>query len=251
MRGLLSWILVAVLLASGEIRAGDFRSDMDAIDAASRRNDMVVLRRLNDELAAIPTDYRHAYLLYSLSIAQQTHGQNDAAVESLDQTVELLEGLVEETPDSAEAWALLSSGYGLKIGYSPFKGPFLGPRASRALNEAMRLEPDNPRVALVKGISLYNTPRMFGGDKRESIVWLTRAIGRFAVNPGDEIRWGNPDAFIWRALAHNDFEQPGRALADLDSALAVAPDDVWAQHLREQIIAKMTDNSRVADTSGG
>lgn len=249
MRPLAKVFAGSILLVAAGAQAGDFRSDMDTIDTASRRNDVAELQRLDDELAAIPTDYRHAYLGYSLSIAQQTHGQHDAAEESLERTADLLRGIVEADPESAEAWALLSSVYGLQIGYSPFKGPFLGPRASRALSQAMRLEPDNPRVVMMKGISLYNTPRMFGGDRRASITWFTKAIERFTADPGQEIRWGHADAYIWRALAHYHYEDTGLALADLDAALSIAPDDAWAQHLRSQVTRRTTGNQADSVTS--
>ncbi len=246
MRALITLVAMIGLLAAGTSKAGEFASDMETIDTASQHNDVATLEQLQVDLTAITPDYRHAYVAYCLSIARQVSGQNDVAEADLDEAIDILQVLVEEDPDSAETWALLSNSYGLKVGYSPFLGPFIGPRASNALDEAMRLEPENPRVALVKGISLYHTPKMFGGDKAASIDWFSRAIERYAVDPGEDIRWGHSEAYIWRALAHYHFEETGLALADLDSALAIAPDEVWAQRLREQ----MSADDEVTDSVG-
>ena len=111
-------------------------------------------------------------------LAQQAHGHQAAAEETLDQSIELLQQLVDANPESAEAWAIFTSGYGLKIGYSPFKGPFLGPRASRALDEAMRLEPDNPEVLNRYGVVLGHL------DEHEAaLTKFERALERDPENP--------------------------------------------------------------------
>ncbi len=235
MRALITALALIGMLAASVARAGDFGSDMAAIDVAARHGDLAALENLEGRLVGIAPDYRHGYLYYSLSILRESAGQRNAAEADLDRSIEVLRGLVAAQPESAEAWALLSCVYGMKIGHSPFQGPFLGPKASRALNEAMRLAPDNPRVALVKGISLYHTPRMFGGDRQASIDWFSEAIERFSVDPGGDIRWGHSDAYIWRALAHHHFEDDVRALADLDAALSIEPDEAWARSLRQQL----------------
>lgn len=226
---------LALMLASISALAGELGHDLAAIDEAARQNDVAGLEALRQARVGATPDYRDGYLYYTLSIAQQVAGDEKAAEQSLAEAIDLLEEQVDKAPESAEAWALLSGSYGMMIGYRPFRGAVLGPRADRAVETALKLEPDNPRAALIMGIALYSKPRMWGGDKREAIEWLTRAIAAFNDAPAGDIPWGHSNAYIWRAKSHYDVDEPGLALADLDAALAVAPDNAWAGYLKSQI----------------
>ena len=99
-------------------------------------------------MASTAPDYRGAYLAYSLAV---TNMERDAAAAKadLDEGIDVLEALLGRDPSSAVGWALLANCYGLKIGLSPFKAPFVGPKADDAMEEAIGLAPDNPRVAFV------------------------------------------------------------------------------------------------------
>ena len=236
MRALVTMMVIPLMLVSSVSDADDFRSDLAAIDTAARQQDVAELEIWRARLGSTTPDYRSAYLAYSLAVANM---ERDAAAAKadLDQGIDVLEALVEIDPSSVEGWALLANCYGLKIGLSPLMAAFVGPKAGDAMEEAIGLAPDNPRVALVKGIALYQTPRIFGGDREAAIEWLSRAIEAYGVSPGGDIAWGYPDAYVWRALGYYHFEDTGRALADLDAALAIAPDHVWALSLREQMTA--------------
>ena len=60
---------------------------------------------------------------------------------------------IEVNDNFAESYALLSSCYGQKIGMSPWKGMILGIKSGNAIDKAVELSPDNPRVWLIKAIN--------------------------------------------------------------------------------------------------
>lgn len=105
----------------------------------------------------------------------------------------------------------------------------LGPRAFRQLDSAVALAPDDPRVALLNGITRLNAPRAFGGGPSRGEPELRRAIALFARDsarsplPG----WGAVDAHIWRAIALHRAEHVAEARAELERALVLAPGHVW------------------------
>ena len=96
-----------------------------------------------------------------------------------------IEARLERLLDEAESNALRGSVIGEQItGF--FRGMFLGPKATKALQRAFELDPDNPRVALQRAISYYFTPSSFGGgfDKAEQEV--RRARDLFNNEPADQ-----------------------------------------------------------------
>ena len=114
-----------------------------------------------------------------------------------------LETLIDELPrDSAwaaESMTLASGIMGMRIGLEGSLGMSLGAKSGRLLARAARLSPDNPRVHLQQGISSFNTPEMWGGDKKEAETELRQAVALFA-GQSDETKWPNwgyMEALAW------------------------------------------------------
>lgn len=105
----------------------------------------------------------------------------------------------------------------------------LGPRSFRLLDAAMAALPDDPRVALLNGISRLNAPRAFGGGPAKGETELRRALGLFERDPNQPPlpTWGRVDAHIWLAIALEQLDRPAEARAELQRALALAPGHRW------------------------
>jgi hypothetical protein len=105
----------------------------------------------------------------------------------------------------------------------------LGPRAFRQRDSAVALAPEDPRVALLNGITRLNAPRAFGGGPSRGEPELRRAITLFARDTSRSPRpvWGAVDAHIWRAIALHRAERVVEARAELERALALAPGHAW------------------------
>jgi hypothetical protein len=68
-----------------------------------------------------------------------------------------------------------------------------GPEAQAMLDEAKKLDPNNPRVYLLEGQDKFYTPEQFGGNKEEAKVLFEKASGLFdAAKPETSISpaWG-------------------------------------------------------------
>ena len=105
----------------------------------------------------------------------------------------------------------------------------LGPRAWKLLDSAIALDPDDPRVRLVNGMSRLNAPRPFGGGASRGEAELRRAVALFAKDTASAPRptWGRVDAHIWLAIALAELERKSEARNELQRALALAPGHVW------------------------
>lgn len=147
---------------------------------------------------------------------------------------------LEKRENWAEAWALLSSVYGRKASRGMFAGMRNGPKANNALERAEEIAPNNPRVLLTKGISLYNKPGMWGGDKDEAVEALRAAITAFETDTSDASRsnraaadlrpsWGHAEAYAWMGIAHENNGRPAQARAAFEQALEVRPGYAWVE----------------------
>lgn len=68
-----------------------------------------------------------------------------------------------------------------------------GQAAAEAMATAKKLNPDNPRVFLMEGLDLYNTPEQFGGSREQAKKTLEEAVRKFeAFQPETPIHptWG-------------------------------------------------------------
>ena len=203
----------ALVMLAAPARPADFAAEWPGLVARIERayavgdaSEMSALRTtleelLNSDLAADQRSlarYTVAYLNWRLYVLPDGVA-DDARDALLEEAVELLRADLEADDRNAESHALLASVYGLQIGASPWRGVFLGRRASRASARALELEPANPRALLLDGVGKLNTPRMFGGGEDRAEAQLRRAVAAFRTEPPGRPwpRWGRIDAHAW------------------------------------------------------
>ncbi len=217
-------ILLSLLFASSTAFAE--QSQINAIEKAAMQLDKQSLVSLTEQA----NRYDEAFAYYRLAISQNLTAETKPAIASLNQAIATLEAYTELNGDDGEAWALLAQSYGLKIGFEPIKGAYYGPKSSYAMKKAFEFAPDSPRTHLVKAVSDYNTPVMFGGSKSAALKALNTAIELFQTDSGDN-QWGHAEAYVWRGLTHMSQDNAQLAKQDWQQAIDIAPDYGWAQML--------------------
>ena len=201
-----------------------FATTIESVDAAANQLDVQTLEQLSQQASG----YTKAYADYRLAISANLRADADKAEAALEQAVDIL------TPaEDAESKALLAAVYGMQIGMNPLKGMTLGPKAGSTLDDAAEIEPTNPRVLLVRAISAYNTPAIFGGGPGNAIEFSNQAIASFR-QPCNDICWGHAEAYTWRGLAKQQLGDQQGALNDWQQALQTNPDYGWAKFLLSQ-----------------
>ena len=216
--------------ASREIDAANAAGDLNRLTSAAAMLDRVLTVTPNDPLLL----YYRSLALYRSSTIYTGQKKNDEAKRALDEADALLEQATAKTP-TADALALRSSIMGLMIGLSgnPLSGMTLGPKASGLLDRAKDLEPKNPRVWLISGMSAMFTPKMFGGGTDKAEQELKKAIALFEtdrpVAPAPS--WGHADAFIWLGQALQKNEKIADARAAYQKALELQPGNQWVQRV--------------------
>ncbi|MBP8118636.1 MAG: hypothetical protein ACRC0J_22585 [Shewanella oncorhynchi] len=217
-----------VLISTHSFAATPSNTNITNVDAASNAMNLTQLQQLSGSTQ----DYDKAYANYRLAISANVMGQKTLASSALTTAQTTLEAL-ETSQANAESLALLSSVYGMQIALDNSKGATLGMKSAKAIASAEQLEPQNPRVALVKAIAAYNTPAIFGGSMQNAKTLATTAIERFA-QPCDNICWGEAEAYTWRGLAKQELGDSQGAIEDWQQAIKVQADYGWAKFLLQQ-----------------
>lgn len=90
-----------------------------------------------------------------------------------------LDELLEKHPNDARLHSLKAAFSAFSLGLAIYKAPILGPRIEKSIQQAFKLNPEEPSYWLENGNSLYNRPEIFGGDKHKAIESYKRSLQLF------------------------------------------------------------------------
>lgn len=206
------------------------QAEIDSIEQAAGTLNVSALETIAQEVSG----YDKALAYYRLGLSENLSGQTEPAIIAINQAIELLEQLNSNSVDDVEIKALLAQVYGYKIALEPLKGMYYGPKSSEILAQANALDPNNPRVQLVTGISKFSTPAIFGGDSNEAYQAFDKAITAFSTDSNSNYHWGYAEAYTWRGLTYSKAGEQEKAKQDWQLALHVNPEYNWAKILLEQ-----------------
>ena len=102
------------------------------------------------------------------------------------------------SPNNAEIFLLKKMNHGLKMMVHPMeRWQTEGQAAQVALNEAQKLDPENPRITILEAEDLYYTPEQFGGSKSKGIELFKKALEQFKtykIKSSVDPNWGQGEA---------------------------------------------------------
>jgi tetratricopeptide (TPR) repeat protein len=172
------------------------------------------------------------YSLVNLPSEKESKEQNtDAGIVALEEAVKL-------EPAFADAHALLGSLYGQKAGGGMMAGMKYGQKSAVTMERAITLQPKNPRILMLEGVSLFFKPAMWGGDKQKALTNLQRACelaeqGACAAKEATMPDWGHADVFAWKGVmfAKSDEADTDNAKAAYERALQLQPNYNWVKYV--------------------
>jgi tetratricopeptide (TPR) repeat protein len=176
----------------------------------------------------------NAYILYHIALADYrliafylSSKMNDEAEKSLIEAQKYLEKSMALDPSFGEANALYGYLLGFEIALHPEKAMTLGPAGFNYFSKALAKEPENPRIHLLQGISLFYTPQEYGGGADKAMESLTKAVNLFekeAIVDPFKPSWGKEEAYTYLAAAYKQKKNYEKAKELLKKALEVNPD---------------------------
>jgi len=188
------------------------------------------------------THYRLAQVLTSVRKSDAKNAIDDCG----DETDELVDALpkvplgLDETDENrkhrAEAYALATACTlaGREMSSLPFGGGRIGSR----IDEAVKLEPKNPRVRLVEALAMFERAGKDVGGKAAALKSLRSVTimfeqARAAASSTPE--WGAAEAYAFLGRALYDMQDVVAAREALERSLLIAPDYAFARQLMSQI----------------
>ena len=176
--------------------------------------------------------------LYQLALAQfgllsSTMRDKDEALfdEYADATEENLETLISKNKKWGEPRALLSALYGLRMGYSPWKGMYLGSKSQSLMDKALNDAPSSPLVWKLYANSKFFTPEMWGGDLKEAIKAYEKAVQLYESNPEKiKFNWFYIDTLAFLGQAYTKDSQTPLTLLTYEKALKAEPNFTWVKY---------------------
>lgn len=202
-------------------------NNISDITNAYLARDIASLNVIKKQLAT--ASYEMAYANYRLALFSMFNDDKSKAEILLDDAEATLKS--DKIENSSLNYSLLASVYSLKAGLSILSGAINGKKSSDAINKAQELNDKNPQVWLVKGLSAYHTPGIFGGSNKKAIQFFNKAISLYSKNQDKSVYWGLEEALVWRAILHKKNKQTNEAIRDLKEALSYNENFVRAKEL--------------------
>lgn len=188
--------------------------------------DSVLARHPND---AMLQHYR-GFVLYRKASWLVATKQGEREAKRTFEDAERMFAVSSSTLPWPENFALQSAVVGQLIGLGgPLAGMRLGGRASRLLDSALVLGPDNPRVWMLKGVSELFRPKLFGGSAEKAEASFQRALSLFAKDRPTPPApwWGEAETLGWLGQAYLRLGRPQEAERAFERALQLEPGNRW------------------------
>lgn len=130
----------------------------------------------------------------------------------------------------SEANTLIAAINMIKLSRNQSNAPVIAQKIYDLLSVANEHDSLNPRAYLIKGIMLFNTPKMFGGSKQKAINNFNKALKIFEMNFHKEINWGNLESLAWKGQALVKLNKLNKAKELYLEALQIEPKFSWVKN---------------------
>lgn len=135
--------------------------------------------------------YYASYAYIMISFQESDNAKKDAY---LDQAQKLLDKAFAIAPDESELFMLQGFLYPSRINIDPMaRGMLYMEKMNTALNKALELNPDNPRVYYLRATMTYHMPQAYGGGAANALPFYKTADEKFKIfKPQSDLspNWG-------------------------------------------------------------
>jgi hypothetical protein len=236
---------VITLLCVNFVKADDFT---DAIMKAKKNlqtamssNDEKALMKSRGEFERILQLKKNEWIvnyymaLVDYAIASTAMGENpdkDKVKKFTESGFSNLEKSILVRDDFADAYVLQYALSFNRWAYEPDKMNDIMTQSEETKNKAEKLEPDNPRLSMMEGISTFYTPEMFGGGAKKAVPILEKSVELFGKRVEKESYypdWGKDMSYGFLVLVYLKRDDDG--------------DKKKANELFEKAITELPDSS--------
>jgi tetratricopeptide (TPR) repeat protein len=165
----------------------------------------------------------YGYVAYLIGIEEDDEAEN--YIEEAEPYIERLKGY---NAYQSPAEALHGAFIAYKIGINKARAVFLGPQSMKHINNAIEIDPDNPKGWIEKGNAEYHMPRYLGGSYEQAAKYYKKAIAYFEDNDSQsKCSWIYLNALAWLAQSYDKMGEIRKARATYQKILSVEPGFTW------------------------
>ncbi|MCC8088620.1 MAG: hypothetical protein LIO79_05075 [Rikenellaceae bacterium] len=156
----------------------------------------------------------------------------EAGMKNIERSIELKD-------DFAESLILLAQFYGYNIFMEGYRSAANNNRLVKInLEQATKLDPNNPRLYLVYGTNYLHTPEAYGGNIENAEELLQKSLALFnsyTLEKEYYPNWGKDEIYVWlgKISLHRDNRESAKEFYRM--ALEANPEFGWAQYELEQL----------------
>ena len=155
--------------------------------------------------------------------------KNDTAEEYIEISEEIIDKLLEESPENATLMAYKGAYIAFTIGISNLKAIYLGPKSVKYINKSIELDPENIQGNIEKGNSMYYRPSVFGGDKNEAIEYYVKAVKSFEKQGLVVNNWMYINTMTALGQAYEATDQIQQAKLCYEKIIRIFPNFMWVE----------------------
>ncbi len=151
--------------------------------------------------------------------------------------------LEDQNASMASINAYKSAFYGFRIGLSPFKAPFLGPKSVRYSKSAIEQDANNPLGYIQYGNAQFYMPPVFGGSKQVAIEYFYKALHLMEKNKSElNENWNYLNLLVIIGQSYEQTGQLKEAKLIYEKALNIEPQFLFMKdELYPELLKKIND----------
>ena len=153
----------------------------------------------------------------------------DTAEEYIDKSEEIIDALLDKSPENSTLLAYKGAYIAFTIGISNLKAIYLGRRSIKYIDKAIELDPENIQANIEKGNSLYYCPSVFGGDKTEAIKYYLKAVKSFEEQGLVVNNWMYINTMTALGQAYEATDQVQLAKSSYEKIIRIFPNFMWVE----------------------
>jgi len=202
---------------------------IDSIQKAKKTTSEILLTLVN---------YQYGYIGWCIGT------DNDKEAEAYISLVENNLALLEKSNYRLSmVYAYKSALYGYKIGMSPIRAPYYGPRSIQYAKNSLQLNEDNYFALMQAGNIHFYMPRIFGGSVNEAIRYFLKAKTMMEKDNADiHQNWNYLHLLTLIAQAYSKADNYQAAKRYCDLILKIEPEFQWIKdELYDDILQKLND----------
>lgn len=153
----------------------------------------------------------------------------DSAKEYIDKSEEIIDKLLDESPENATLLAYKGAYIAFTIGISNLKAIYLGSKSTKYINKSLALDPESIQGNIEKGNSMYYRPSVFGGDKAEAIKYYIKAVKNFEKQGLVVNNWLYINTMTALGQAYEATDQIQLAKLCYEKIIRILPNFMWVE----------------------